>query len=204
MNERVIVIGASGHGKVAADIVRSSGDTLLGFLDDNALLPPEIAGIPVLGKVADYANYPDASFVIGIGSSAVREKIARQLDGVRWYTAIHPSAIISALDTEIGAGSVVMANAVVNPSAHVGAHCIINTAAVVEHDDRIGDFSHISVGARLGGAVSIGAHTWIGIGAAVGNNVSICDHCIIGAGATVIHDIKESGTYVGVPARKIK
>ena len=204
MNERVIVIGASGHGQVAADIVRSSGDTLLGFLDDNALLPPESAGIPVLGKVANYANYPDASFVIGIGSSAVREKIARQLDGVRWYTAIHPSAVISALDTEIGAGSVVMANAVVNPSAHIGTHCIINTAAVVEHDNRIGDFSHISVGARLGGAVSIGAHTWIGIGAAVGNNVSICDHCIIGAGGAVIHDIKESGTYVGVPARKIK
>ena len=107
MSERVIVIGASGHGKVAADIVRCSGDTLLGFLDDNALLPPMVAGIPVLGRVADYVNYPDTSFVIGIGSSAVREKIARQLDGVRWYTAIHPSAVISALDTEIGAGSVV-------------------------------------------------------------------------------------------------
>ena len=107
MSERVIVIGASGHGKVAADIVRCNGDTLLGFLDDNALLPPMVAGIPVLGKVADHVNYPDASFVIGIGSSAVREKIARQLDGVRWYTAIHPSAVISALDTEIGAGSVV-------------------------------------------------------------------------------------------------
>lgn len=204
MNEQVIVIGASGHGKVAADIVRSSGDTLLGFLDDNALLPPEIAGIPVLGKVADYANYPDASFVIGIGSSAVREKIARQLDGVRWYTAIHPSAIISALDTEIGAGSVVMANAVVNPSAHIGVHCIINTAAVVEHDNHIGSFVHISVGVKLGGTVTVGSHTWVGIGAAISNNISICDHCTIGAGAVVIRDIKESGTYVGIPARKIK
>lgn len=204
MSEQVIVIGASGHGKVAADIVRCSDDTLLGFLDDNALLPLTVAGIPVLGKVADHVNYPDASFVIGIGSSAVRERIARQLDGVRWYTAIHPSAVISALDTKIGAGSVVMANAVVNPSAHIGIHCIINTVAVVEHDDRIGDFSHISVGAKLGGTVSIGAHTWVGIGAAVSNNISICGHCIIGAGAAVIHDIKESGTYVGVPARKIK
>ena len=68
MSERVIVIGASGHGKVAADIVRCSGDTLLGFLDDNALLPPMVAGIPVLGRVADYVNYPDTSFVIGIGT----------------------------------------------------------------------------------------------------------------------------------------
>lgn len=204
MNEQVIVIGASGHGKVVADIVRRSGDTLLGFLDDNEALPPKIAGIPVLGKVADYVRYPDVFFVIGIGNSAIREKIARQLDGVRWYTAIHPSAVISALDTQIGVGSVIMANAVIDPSAHIGAHCIINTSAVVEHDNHIGNFAHISVGAKLGGTVSVGAHTWVGIGATVSNNVSICDHCMIGAGAVVIRDIKEIGTYVGVPARKIK
>lgn len=204
MNEQVIVIGASGHGKVVADIVRRSGDTLLGFLDDNETLPPEIAGIPVLDKVADYSKYPNASFVIGIGNSTIREKITRQLSDVRWYTAIHPSAVISTLDTQIGAGSVIMANAVINPSAHIGAHCIINTSAVVEHDNHIGDFTHISVGAKLGGTVSIGAHTWVGIGTTVSNNVSICDHCMIGAGAVVICDIKESGTYVGVPARKIK
>ena len=204
MNEQVIVIGASGHGKVVADIVRRSGDMLLGFLDDNETLPPEIAGIPVLGKVADYAKYPSVSFVIGIGNSVIREKIARQLSNVRWYTAIHPSAVISALDTQSGVGSVIMANAVINPSAHIGAHCIINTSAVVEHDNRVGDFTHISVGAKLGGSVSVGAHTWVGIGSTVSNNVNICDHCMIGAGAVVIHDIKESGTYVGVPARKIK
>lgn len=204
MNEQVIVIGASGHGKVVADIVRRSGDTLLGFLDDNETLPPEIAGIPVLGKVADYIKYPDVSFIVGIGNSAIREKIVHQLSNVHWYTAIHPSAVISALDTRIGAGSVIMANAVINPSAHIGKHCIINTAAVAEHDNRVGDFSHISVGAKLGGTVSIGTHTWVGIGATVSNNVSICDHCMIGAGAVVIRDIKESGTYVGVPARKIK
>lgn len=204
MSEKVIVIGASGHGKVVADIVRRSGDTLLGFLDDNKTLPSEIADIPVLGKVADYIKYPDVSFMVGIGNSAIREKIVRQLDNVRWYTAIHPSAVISALETQIGVGSVIMANAVINPSAHVGEHSIVNTAAVVEHDNHIGSFAHISVGARLGGTVSVGNHTWVGIGAVISNNISICDHCTIGAGAVVICDIKESGTYVGVPARKIK
>ncbi|MDD6238195.1 MAG: acetyltransferase [Oscillospiraceae bacterium] len=204
MSEQVIVIGASGHGKVVADIVRKSGDTLLGFLDDNKTLPPAICGIPVLGKTAEYAKYPEASFVIAIGNAAVREKIARQLDGVRWYTAIHPSAVISPLDVHIGVGSVVMANAVVNPSAHIGKHCILNTTAVVEHDNRIGDFAHISVGAKLGGTVTIGNRAWVGIGAAISNNVTICDDCMVGAGAVVICDIKESGTYVGVPARKNK
>lgn len=173
MSEKVIVIGASGHGKVVADIVRRSGDTLLGFLDDNEALPSEIASIPVLGKVADYTGYPEASFVVGIGNSAIREKIARQLDGVRWYTAIHPSAVISALETQIGVGSVIMANAVINPFAYVGEHSIVNTAAVVEHDNHIGSFAHISVGVKLGGTVTVGSHTWVGIGAAISNNISI-------------------------------
>ena len=204
MNKQVIVIGASGHGKVVADIVRRSGDTLLGFLDDNERLPTEVAGIPVLGKVEDYVKYSETSFIIGIGNSVVREKIAHQLCDVHWYTAIHPSAVISALDTRIGVGSVVMANAVINPSAHIGEHCIINTSAVVEHDNRVENFAHISVGAKLGGTVSIGTHVWVGIGSTIVNNITICDHCTIGAGAVVIHDIKESGTYVGVPARKIK
>lgn len=204
MSEKVIVIGASGHGKVVADIVQRSGDTLLGFLDDNKTLPPEIADIPVLGKVADYIKYPDVSFVVGIGNSAIREKIVRQLDNVRWYTAIHPSAVISALDTKIGVGSVIMANAVINPFAYVREHSIVNTAAVVEHDNHIGSFAHISVGVKLGGTVTVGSHTWVGIGAAISNNISICDRCTIGAGAVVICDIKESGTYVGIPARKIK
>lgn len=204
MSEQVIVIGASGHGKVVADIVHQRGDQLLGFLDDNETLPPAICGIPVLGKTAEYEKYPDASFVIAIGNAAVREKLSQQLAGVRWYTAIHPAAVISSLDVQIGAGSVVMANAVVNPSAHIGKHCILNTTAVVEHDNRIGDFTHISVGAKLGGTVSIGNRTWIGIGATVSNNVTICDDCMVGAGAVVIREIKESGTYVGVPARKVK
>ena len=204
MNEKVIVIGASGHGKVVADITLSCGDTLLGFLDDNEALPAEIEGIPVLGKISNYRKYPAAAFVIAIGNSAIREKIAQQLDGVRWYAAIHPAAVVSHLNTRIGEGSVVMANAVINPAANIGKHCIINTSAVVEHDNRISDFVHVSVGAKLGGTVSIGEHTLVGIGANVSNNVSICDHCMIGAGTVVIHDITESGTYVGVPARKIK
>ena len=33
---------------------------------------------------------------------------------------------------------------------------------------------------------------------------TICDNAVIGAGAVVTKDITEPGTYVGIPARKIK
>ena len=204
MNQEVIVIGAGGHGKVVADIVLRSGDTLLGFLDDGHQPGEQICGIPVLGGVEDYANYPGASFVVGIGTAAARCKISQRLQGVKWYTAIHPSAVISPMDTRIGEGTVVMAGAIVNPGTTLGRHCIVNTAASVDHDNRIGDFTHISVGAHLAGTVTVGREVWVGIGATVSNGISICDQCMIGAGAVVVRSITQPGTYIGVPARKIK
>ena len=82
--------------------------------------------------------------------------------------------------------------------------CIINTCASVDHDCVLEDFVHVAVGAHVAGTVSIGAGTWIGAGATVSNNLQICGGCMIGAGAVVIKSITESGTYVGVPAEKIK
>lgn len=203
MNRSVVIIGASGHGKVVADIIERSGDRVIGFLDDNTSLPEKFVGFPVLGMIDDYRKYKDAKFVVAIGNAVIREKIVNKLNDVTWYTAIHPSAVISTLGTEIREGTVIMANAVVNAGAVIGKHCIINTCAVVEHDNRLADYVHVSVGAKLAGTVSVGKSTWIGIGTSVSNNLSICADCMIGAGAVVVKNIDEAGTYVGVPAKQI-
>lgn len=203
LTKSVIIIGASGHGKVIADIVQKSGDQVLGFLDDNTNLLNGFIGFPVFGKVDEYKKY-NAEFVIAIGNACIREKIAKKLFGVHWYTAIHPTAVVSDIDVKIGEGTVVMANVVINSGARIGKHCIVNSGAIVEHDNQIGDFVHISVGAKLAGTVTVGKATWIGIGASVSNNINICGDCMIGAGAVVVQNIEKAGTYVGVPVRKIR
>lgn len=203
MRERVIIIGASGHGKVVADIIIKSGDTVVGFLDDNPDLGETFLGFPVLGKIEKFQDYKNSKFVIAIGNADIREKISESMKGVKWYTAIHPSAQISSIKTSVGAGTVVMANTVINSGAEIGEHCIINSGAVIEHDNRIEDFVHVSVGAKLAGTVHVGKNSWIGIGAVVSNNLSICKECTIGAGAVVVNDIEESGTYIGIPARRL-
>ena len=85
MSKSVVIIGASGHGKVIADIIVNSGDRVLGFLDDaNDIQGNKIIGFPVLGKIADYDNYRDCEFVIAIGNPYIREKISNELP-VKWY-----------------------------------------------------------------------------------------------------------------------
>ena len=182
----------------------NAGDEVVGFLDDAENLPKTFAGSPILGKVEDYQRYQASEFIIAIGNALIRQKIAEKLKNVNWYTAIHPSAAVSEIDCKIGKGTVVMPNAVINAGAKIGEHCIINTGAIVEHDNILENYVHISVGAKLAGTVHVGRATWIGIGASVSNNLSICENCMIGAGAVVVKDITESGTYIGVPARRMK
>lgn len=204
MSKSVVIIGASGHGKVIADIIVNSDDKVLGFLDDaDDVQGKKIIGFPVLGKIADFDNYRDCEFVIAIGNPYIREKISNELP-VKWYTAIHPMAVISSLDVEIGEGTVIMANAVVNPSARIGKHCIINTGAIVEHDNILEDYVHLSPNVTLAGIVNVGKSTHIGAGSCTKQVLNIASNCIIGAGSVIVKDITESGTYVGVPARKIK
>lgn len=199
----VVIIGTGGNAKVIADIVLGSKDNLVGFLTSDSD-KKEFMGKPVLGKDTDYQKYKDCYFIIAIGNPNVRERMSDLMTGMNWYTAIHPSSVISTAHTSIGEGSVVMANAVINPFAQIGRHCIINTNAAIEHDNVIEDFAHISVGAKLAGTVRIGKRTWVGVGASVIDKISVCGDCMIGAGAVIVKNIETPGTYVGVPAKRIK
>jgi sugar O-acyltransferase (sialic acid O-acetyltransferase NeuD family) len=193
---KLTILGASGHGKVVADIARLNGYDDINFLDDDDTLL-FCGGYPVIGKTDKPA---DGDVFIAVGNSEIRERLSQHR---RLITLVHPSAVI-AKDVEIGKGTVVMAGAVINPGARIGKGCIINTSSSVDHDCVIGDFTHVSVGAHLCGTVNIGKHTWIGAGATISNNVNICGECTIGAGAVVIKDIEKSGTYIGVPAKSME
>lgn len=198
--KQLIIIGASGHGKVVADIAKCNNYTNIAFLDDNDSVT-ECNGYKVLGKTAEYKKF-DCDFFVAIGNSHIRAKILKELISAHKSitTLVHPNAII-ADDVKIGNGTVVMAGAVINPSSTIGEGCIINTCASVDHDNVIGNYVHISVGSHTAGTVAIGDYTWLGIGAVVSNNISICKDCMIGAGAVVVNNLTESGTYIGVPAK---
>lgn len=198
--KKLVIIGASGHGKVVADIAIKNGYNEIIFLDDDESIC-ECGSYPIVGKSSE-AGTIDADIIIGIGNAGVRKRIQESIPDEKMTTLIHPDAVV-ADDVVIGAGTVVMAGAVINPGARIGKGCIINTCSSVDHDCEVGDYVHIAVGSHLCGTVSVGNETWIGAGAIVNNNVSICPNCMIGAGAVVIKEIKESGTYVGVPAKRV-
>lgn len=181
--KRLVILGAGGHGRVAADIAGKNGYDSIAFLDDTK---KTCGRYPVMGESARFSEY-DCDFFVAIGNPQARRRMQEMLltAGKQVTTLIHPSAVIGE-DVTLGTGTLVAAGAVINPGAVIGDGCIINTCASVDHDCVLEDFVHVAVGAHVAGTVSIGAGTWIG------------------AGAVVIKSITESGTYVGVPAEKIK
>lgn len=200
--KQLVIIGASGHGKVVADIARKNGYEDISFLDDNTALK-ECGGYPVVGTSGQYYLF-DCDMIVAIGNPQIRERIQDQLehDGKQFPVLIHPHACI-AENVQIGRGTVVAAGAVVNPGTRIGRGCIINTCSSVDHDCEVADFVHVSVGAHVAGTCMIGQRTWIGAGSTVSNNIAICPDCMIGAGAVVIRNIERAGIYAGVPAKVI-
>ena len=200
--DKLMIIGAGGHGRVVADVVRKEGlYTEIAFLDDAV---PAGFAYPCLGKVMEFEKYAkDYDVFVAIGNNRIRRKITETVksQGGHLVTIVSPDAVIGSGVT-VGVGSVVLPRAVVNTGTRIGDGVIINTASALDHDCVVGNFSHIAVGAHLSGSVHIGENTWMDAGAVAQANVHICNDCKVCVGSAVNCDLEEPGIYAGVPAKK--
>lgn len=206
MKNKLLIIGASGHGKVIADIALQIDKwNYIAFLDDNKALKTSM-GVEIIDTSDNIYKYiDDYEIFVGIGNNSIRQKLYEKLEtaGAMIPVLIHPNSTIGQ-QVEIGNGTAVMAGAVINCCTNIGKGCIINTGSTVDHDNIVEDFAHISPGVHLAGNVKVGKESWLGIGSLVLNNITITGGCTIGAGSVVVKDISIPGTYVGTPVRMIK
>ena len=204
----LLILGAGGHGRVAADAARVCGLwTDIAFLDDRYPDLHSLDDHPVLGPLAEAASlqerFPQAVVALGDGRARLRLLAELRRAGFDLTALVHPAAVVSP-GAVLGAGTVVFAGCVINPGAEVGEGCIINTAATVDHDCRLGAGVHLSPGVHLGGNVTVGEYSWLGVGASVRNGIVIGREVMVGVGAAVIHDLPDGVTAVGVPARVVE
>ena len=206
----LLLLGAGGHARVVAETALASGRfSSIAFLDDSCAGTSqhlEHFGWSVIGPFAAYADphileqFPSA--LVAVGKAEVRLNWLPRLvaAGYELPVLVHPTAWVSP-SAELGAGSVVFAQAAIQAQAAIGMGAILNTGCSVDHDVQLGDGVHICPGARLAGDVHVGNSSWIGIGSSVSQQIHIGANVIVGAGAAVVRDLPDSVTAVGVPAR---
>jgi sugar O-acyltransferase (sialic acid O-acetyltransferase NeuD family) len=192
------LFGASGHGKVIAEIAELNGIEIKAFIDED-ITKKQLIDYLIQQKIPE----SQLEILISVGDNYTRKKIVEKHKNFIYKTLIHPKSNISKR-VEIGHGTVVMAGVSINSGTEIGHHCILNTNASIDHDCHLSDFTHISPNAALAGGVFVGEGTHIGIGASVIQGVQIGKWCIIGAGAVVIRDVPDGATVVGNPARRIR
>ncbi len=197
------ILGASGHGKVIAEMAELNCFKNIIFFDDRFPELSHLAHWQIQGCTADLLAlvHEFDLVVVAIGHNGTRLQKLQLLQqaGAKLEPLVHPNATVSGY-AQLGEGSVVMANAVINAFASVGVGGIINTSATVDHDCVLADCVHISPGAHLAGGVCVGEQSWIGIGSKIKQLIRIGNQVVVGAGSTVIRDIPDCLTVVGSPA----
>jgi sugar O-acyltransferase (sialic acid O-acetyltransferase NeuD family) len=203
--ERLVLIGAGGHGKVVLDAWRCAhprADIEVRD-DDRSKEGSDFLGLAVRTPIAGFPTDRTPCHV-SVGDNSTRARIARELEeaGCELVAIVHPWAVVASAAV-VERGAFVAAGAIVAPGTRIGAGAIVNHLAVVDHDCIVGDWCHIAPGAVLGGAVTLGGGCLIGSGAVVLLGVTIGDEAVIGAGAVVTRDVPARAKLAGVPAKDV-
>lgn len=169
------------------------------FVDDKYWKPSEKKILPI--SEFDTNEY---EIIIAVGDPNIRKKIVDSLpENTKFFTHIHESVKILGDDVEIGLGSIICAGTILTTNIRIGKHVHLNLHTSIGHDCSIGDFVTTAPGVRISGNCDVKNKVYFGTNSSTKQKINICDDVIIGMNAAVIKDIYESGTYVGIPARKI-
>lgn len=206
---KLIIVGGGGFCREVIWLARECSEkwNIIGILDDNpTMIGQTFCGIEVLGNVADCMNYPDASFVVAVGTPRTRRSIVNRMlsyGNVSFATLIH-SSVLKSEYIEIGAGSIITAGCILTTQIILGQHTIVNLACTIGHDVVAGDFCTLAPQIAVSGNVTFEDGVEVGTGSTIIQGLTLGQGSFVGAGAVVSKNIPPNVLAVGCPARQIK
>lgn len=222
MSTSLIVVGAGGFGREVVDVVEAVNAAcvavgqeahwrLLGVVDDaptrENLERLSDRSLAHLGSLDDFLAEDRAgvAYAVGIGSPAVRRRVAERCDaaGLTAATLVHPSVSTGSRVT-LGAGSVLCAGARITTNVRLGRHVHVNLNATVGHDSALGDFVSLNPLSSISGDCVLGDGVLVGVGGVVLNGLHVGDGAVVGGAACAVKDVEPGVTVVGVPARPLQ
>ena len=212
MNE-IVIIGNGGLAKEIAEYIDNINDSnptwnLLGFsTNDPSQIGNYIHKYKVLCLDKDIANWgKQLGLVIGVGFPNKISEISAYFNknlNLYFPNIILPTAFI-AKHISLDKGNIITSGVVISTDVQIGSYNLFNWNVTIGHDTLNGNCNVFNPGSNISGNIILGSRVLVGTGSQILQGLTICDDVIIGAGAVVTKDIKEPGTYVGIPARRIK
>ena len=186
-----------GYGGHAREVACQIGQEVTFFVDDQ--YSNDIA------KPISEFNPEEYMMIVAVADSKDRADIVAKLPKeTKYFTFIHPSVHIMDDNIQVGVGSFIGANSILTTNIKLGNHTLLNRGNHIGHDSVAGDFFSMMPNAVVGGNVTLGDNVYLGSCSNIREKINITSDVLIGMNAAVVKDITESGTYVGVPVKKLK
>ena len=213
--KNIVIIGSGGFAKEVAFLIEeinkvSSDDlryNILGYVDKEEKVDSRFGKYPVFMDDDNLLRYEEKlNVALGIGSPNLSKSILGKLirnTNLLFPTLIHPNSVGDWDRIKFGMGNVVCANTVFTTDIEVGDFNIFNLSCTIGHDVTIGSYNVFNPSVNVSGGVEIVDRNLIGTGAQLLQYISLKKDIIVGAGAVVTKSIDDSGTYAGVPAKRL-
>jgi sugar O-acyltransferase (sialic acid O-acetyltransferase NeuD family) len=186
-----------GYGGHAREVMAQMGIKLTCFVDDKYV----VSGTKPLSEF-DPNEY---EVMVAVANSKDRFDITQRLPKeTKYFTWVHPTALIMDDNIEIGEGSFIGSYSILTTNIKIGKHAILNRGNHIGHDCEIGDYFSAMSGAIVSGNVKIYDCVYMGNNSSIREKLSIHSLSTIGMNSSVVKHIKEPGTYVGCPVKMIK
>ncbi len=142
--------------------------------------------------------------LVVIGNPYARfEMVKRMPEDTKYFSFVHPTAVILGTDVIIGDGCVICAGCVVTTNVVIEDHAQLNLLTTVGHDCRIGKYFTTAPGVKISGNCTIGDRVYFGTSSCIREKLTIVDDVTIGLNGGVVKNIMTSGTYIGTPTKDI-
>lgn len=157
-------------------------------------------------EAGKYFANSDPRFCLAVGNPGVRDKLFAKFTalGAKCVSILSPGSKYGQFDIEIGDGTVVLPNGIIESTVKIGKGVLVNVSCSITHGSRIGDFCEFGPGSVICGNVNVGSRVIVGAGAILLPGIKVGDEAIVGAGAVVTKDVLPGSTVMGVPAKASK
>ena len=194
------IIGAGGFGReVYSGLDNKEQIDTVFFVDDKYWYENN-------NKILPISNFDPEEYevVVAVGNPADRQKIVESLPlTTTFFTYIHSSVLLLDTSIKIGEGSIICAGSILTTNIKIGKHCHLNLHSTIGHDTTIGEYFTTAPGVKISGNCTIGNNVYFGTNSSIKEKLTVCDNVTIGLNGGVVKNINESGTYVGLPAKKL-
>lgn len=209
MKKKIAFLGAGSFSDGVLSWLDNHEYEFVGYFDDKGI--DRYRQHKVFGKIHEVLSYLENGTIDGvfvtIGDNVKRKEVFEMVAQQHYdkiINIISDKAYVSDESSINGRGIFIGFSAFIGAESRISDNCIVNTAAIVEHHTIVESHCNIAPRATVNGLCYIGEAVYIGSAATVIQMIHVAQCVTIGAGAVVVRDILESGTYVGVPAKKIK